>query len=103
MKINVLAVVVILGSVALSGGAAADGKKAFLDANCALCHSISSQDITSNANRADLSKLGSSRDAEWIAKFLRREVKVKNAAHPLPWNGTDKQLSLISDWLASLK
>ncbi len=73
-----------------------DGQQAFVDANCAQCHSVTSEDITATMMGLEIDGLGSRRDATNIAEFLR-----SGADHPVPWSGSDEDLEAVSEWLAS--
>ncbi|MGI9354788.1 MAG: c-type cytochrome, partial [Rhizobiaceae bacterium] len=41
-----MATIVGVGNLVLAGAALADGKQAFIDANCGQCHSVTSEGIT---------------------------------------------------------
>ena len=82
------------------------GKKVFMDQKCNVCHSIESMSITkktASSKAPDLSNIGSTQSAEWIAKFLLREEKLNNKQHSKPWTGKKEDLTTLSTWLASLK
>ena len=96
----------VLTPFARSQEAEPPGKKIFMDQKCNLCHSIDSQSITkktATSKAPDLSNVGSTQNAEWIAKFLTKEEKLNNKAHPKPWTGKKEDLTTLSTWLASLK
>jgi mono/diheme cytochrome c family protein len=99
-------IVVALAPYASSQEAEPAGKKIFLDQKCNVCHSIDSMSITkktATSKAPDLSDLGSTQSAEWIAKFITKEEKLNNKAHPKPWTGKKEDLTTLSTWLASLK
>ena len=82
------------------------GKKIFMDQKCNVCHSIESQSIvkkTASSKAPDLSNIGAEKSAEWIAKFITKEEKLNNKAHPKGWTGKKEDLTTLSDWLATLK
>lgn len=82
------------------------GKKIFLDQKCNLCHSIDSQSIakkTATSKAPDLSNVGSTQSAEWIAKFMTKEESLENKKHPKGWTGKKEDLTTLSTWLATLK
>ena len=84
------------------------GKKAFVDAKCGRCQTIASADITASVKSEkmkgpDLDKIGAQRDAEWITKFVEREIQLDEKNHKSAWKGSDEELETISKWLASLK
>ncbi len=96
MKLSALATAVALGTSAVSGSALADGKQAFMDANCNQCHSVTSEEITATMIGLELDGIGGRRDANSIVEYLRG-----GAPHPAPWTGTDEDLAAIAEWLAS--
>ena len=82
------------------------GKTIFTDSKCNACHSIESQQITkkmASSKAPDLSDVGSKHDAEWITKWLKKEVTQDDKKHPGTWNGKDEDLKTLSEWLATLK
>lgn len=82
------------------------GKKIFLDQKCNLCHSIDSQTIakkTATSKAPDLSNIGSTQSAEWIAKFISKEESLNNKKHVKGWTGSKEDLTTLSTWLATLK
>lgn len=82
----------------LSAGAWADGKAAFMEANCAQCHSVSSEDISATMMGLELDGIGARRDATSIVEYLRA-----GPPHPLPWSGSDEDLAAIAEWLGANK
>ena len=92
-----------------TGSAGEDaGKQAFLDAKCNMCHSIESLEIerTSKSDKmkgADLSNVGAERDAEWLVKYIKKEVQLNDEDHKKTWKGSDEDLQKIADWMATLK
>jgi cytochrome c peroxidase len=80
--------------------------KLFEDKKCNTCHSIDSQKVTkkmASSKAPDLSDVGSTRNAEWITKWLNKEVDLNGKKHPATWSGTAEEEKTLSDWLASLK
>ena len=99
---------IALCAAALPASAQDAGKEAFLENNCNRCHSVESQGIeaTSRSSRGrgpDLGNIGETRDAEWLAKYIEREVQADGRDHPMAWRGGDEGLQAIATWLASLK
>ena len=100
---------------AATDAAIAAGKIAFADLKCSICHSIESQAIerkskSEKTKGPDLSTVGTAvaggpvRDAEWFAKFLRKEVVNENdKKHEKEFKGTPEQLQQVAEFLASLK
>jgi mono/diheme cytochrome c family protein len=108
--------VAVLPSLAAPARAAAGGEAggppglvAFVDLKCSICHSIESQAIerkskSEKTKGPDLSTIGATRDAAWIAKFLRKEVaNADGKKHDKDYKGTPEQLAQIAEFLASQK
>lgn len=113
---DLVLLVAILGLAALPTAAAASepapvppGKIAFVDLKCSLCHSIESQGIerkskSEKTKGPDLSTLGEAHDADWIGKFIRKEVaNAEGRKHEKDFKGKPEQQQQIVEFLASLK
>ncbi len=87
-----------VGLLVLSTSAWADGKAAFTEANCAQCHSVSSEDISATMMGLELDGIGARRAAASISEDLRA-----GPPHPLPWSGSDEDLAAIAEWLGAKK
>jgi len=99
-----VAFLVSFSSVALADDAAA--QKLFVDKKCNTCHSIESAKIEkkmASSKAPDLSDVGSTRNAEWITKWLNKEVELNGKKHMPTWSGTPEEQKTLADWLASLK
>jgi mono/diheme cytochrome c family protein len=99
---------VALCVAALTAEAQDAGKEAFLTSDCNRCHAVESHGIeaTTKSKRLlgpDLSKIGESRDAAWLQKYIQKEVQANDKDHPVAWKGSDEDLKAIATWLASLK
>ncbi|MBA4317364.1 MAG: hypothetical protein C0412_03090 [Flavobacterium sp.] len=81
----------------------ATGKDIFQNAKCGMCHGIESEKLATKGKAPDLSNIGSGKKADWITKFLKKEVKLNDKAHAMAFRGTDAELTTLSTWLASLK
>lgn len=82
------------------------GQKLFIDKKCATCHSIESMKITkklASSKAPDLSNVGAEQNAEWIQKWLKKEVDLHGKKHSAAFAGTPEELKTLSEWLASLK
>ena len=100
-----LAVVFLVPASSLE---ADDGKQAYLEQKCDRCHAVQSHDIEATVKSErmrgpDLSTIGDERDAEWLQKFLMKEIDVDGVKHRVAFNGDEKDAVAISKWLASLK
>jgi len=81
-----------------------DGKQIFIDSKCNNCHTVTSNEITSNKDDAvDLSNAGSSGDAQLIQTYLLKEAKINDNEHKMKFKGSEAELNTLSDWLSSLK
>lgn len=106
---KLFALILLLGLVVLLTPATADaqdGKAAFLENRCNVCHSVESQEIEKSSKMAgpDLSDAGNMvESAEWLKGFLLKENETDAGAHKKTWSGTDEQLDAIVNWLMTLK
>ena len=81
-----------------------DAKKVFEAQKCNMCHTVTSAGITSKKKDAvDLSSVGSTYKADFLTKYLKKDVKIKDAAHKATYKGTDEELASLTKWLESLK
>jgi hypothetical protein len=81
-----------------------DGKKVFETQKCNSCHTVTSAGITSKKKDAlDLSIVGSTYKADFLTKYLKKEVKIKEVAHKVGLKGTEEEQASLVKWLASLK
>jgi len=82
----------------------ADAKKIFETQKCNACHTVAVAGITSKKKDAvDLSTIGSTNKADFLAKYLKKEVKVKDNLHKVSFKGEDKDLNVLTAWLETLK
>ena len=83
-----------------------DGKQIFLDAKCQTCHTVESADIKSDKTLrgGDLSKVGDEFKADWLKKYMMKEVDLNEKKHPSKaWKADDEGFDELVKWLASLK
>jgi cytochrome c len=102
--ILLFAFLISFSSIAKADDAAA--QKLFVDKKCSTCHSVESAKIEkkmASSKAPDLSDIGSTQNAEWISKWLKKEVDLSGKKHPASWSGTPEELKTLSDWLGSLK
>jgi len=103
------ALILLLGLVVLLTPAAAnaqDGKAAFLENRCNVCHTVESQEVEKTSKMAgpDLSDAGNMvESADWLRGFLMKENETEAGKHKKTWSGTDEQLQAIINWLMGLK
>jgi hypothetical protein len=84
------------------------GKKAFIDSKCNVCHAVSTEGIESkmkatSTKAPDLSGVGAEQTADFITKFLKKEVTLHDKKHSKAWTGKEEDLQAIVTWLSSLK
>lgn len=82
-----------------------DGKTAFEANKCNLCHAVESQGIEAKKKSdkyPDLSKLEKLEESELIIKFLKKEEKINDKKHPMPFKGSDEDLTKLVDWIIGL-
>ena len=96
-----------MGVLGIASVAHADGKALFLEAKCNKCHSVDSQGIEQTKKKqkgGDLSKVGNERDADWMTKFIKKEIKNEDdKKHKGKFKGSDEDLKAIVDGCATLK
>ena len=85
------------------------GKSIFLDNKCNKCHPIESQGISRVGEAPpggklppDLSGVGLKHDAEWMQKWLHKEVEQNGKKHMKKFGGSDDELMTLTAWLATL-
>lgn len=104
-----LGLLVLAAAPAMAADMAAEkGQEAFEANKCNNCHSIEKLSIERKLKSEkmagpDLSTIGDEHMAEWIVKFLQREVDLDDNLHKKEYEGTKKDLEAIAGWLASLK
>ena len=85
---------------------AAGGKDLFLANKCNKCHEIKSEGVApieAKEGIKDLSGVGKKHDAEWIKKWLMKEVEMEGKKHKFgAWKGTPAELDTIAGWLHGL-
>lgn len=113
-----LAALLLLASSAPSGAAEAD-PDVFQKLECQKCHSIESKGIEKveeeksaldmfaeeeEEEAPDLSAVGSEHDAEWLTKWLRKEVRNEDdEKHKQKFKGSDEELKAVVEFLSGLK
>ncbi len=83
-----------------------DAKLLFQDKKCMACHSVDGAGIAKtnpNSKAPDLSNIGSTADAAFFTKYLKKEVEHEGKKHGMAFKGTDDELTALTSWLASLK
>jgi|CZKP01.1.fsa_nt_gi hypothetical protein len=81
-----------------------DAKKVFEAQKCNACHTVTTAGITSKKKDAiDLSTVGSTYKADFLAKYIKKDAKIKDVAHKVSFKGTDEEHTALVKWLASLK
>jgi cytochrome c oxidase subunit 2 len=78
----------------------AAGKKVFDSSGCTGCHKLAGKGGTSGP---DLSQVGKTHDAAWIAKKVKDPKSMKKDSIMPPFPGSAKNLQALSAYLASLK
>lgn len=104
--IVVFAFLVAFAPIAKGDDAAPSGAKLFVDKKCNTCHAIESQKIEkkmASSKAPDLSNVGATQNAEWITKWLNKEVDLEGKKHPATWSGKPEEQKALADWLATLK
>ncbi|HOK14308.1 MAG TPA: c-type cytochrome [Candidatus Kapabacteria bacterium] len=92
-------------NVSVNAQEAKDGKTVFTEQKCDMCHSINSLGIASKkkSGAIDLSNAAVEGDAEFFAKYLKKETDLKGKKHPAQFKGSDEDLTILTEWLTTLK
>ena len=98
-----LGLVLVTAPLAAEGS---DGKAVFEAQKCNLCHSVPAAGIeaTTKSDKLkgpDLVDLDA--DAQWVAKYLKKEVEKDGKSHTKPFKGSDEELKALVDWLLEQK
>lgn len=107
--VKLILVLVAAGLLATSAGAADnENVTQFKALKCNMCHSLEKFEVEATITKAemlgpDLSDVGSTRDAEWMKKWILQEVEIEGKTHKSKWKGTPKELEAVATWLATLK
>jgi cytochrome c551/c552 len=104
----VLAIVIgtLAGVAAVRADDAPDGKAIFLAQKCDMCHAVSTAGIEAKVKSAamqgpDLVDLDL--QADWMTKYLKKEVDKDGKAHKKAFSGSDEELRTLIDWLLAQK
>lgn len=86
--------------------AEADGQKIFTADKCNMCHDVSTVGIKATVKSEkmkgpDLVNLD--KDADWIAKFLKKEVDLNGKKHNKAFGGSAEDLKVLAAWIAAQK
>ncbi len=84
------------------------GKKVFEAEKCSMCHALSNLGIeaTTKAEKLkgpDLVDVGKRYEADWIAKYIKKEADKEGKSHTKPFKGSDEELQALVDWLLEQK
>lgn len=92
-------------NVSVNAQEAKDSKTIFTEQKCDMCHSVNSLGIASKkkSGAIDLSNASVEGDAEFFAKYLKKETDLKGKKHPAQFKGGDEELRILSEWLTTLK
>lgn len=102
------AMFVMVSTMAGPAYAEHEGQKAFIANKCDNCHSIEKLEIerkikSEKMKGPDLGDVGDRHMAEWMVKFLKREVDLDDDLHKQEYKGSKKDLEAISAWLGEMK
>ncbi|MBX3045314.1 MAG: cytochrome c [Candidatus Kapabacteria bacterium] len=93
-----------LSLVQMSHAEGKDGKTIFEDAKCTTCHGIESQGVVpkkKSDKNPDLSKIhkGDDYTVDFWTKYLKKDENLNNKKHPVPFRGSDEDLTTMINWL----
>jgi len=103
-----LAVAPLIWSVDAVAEGSSPGQDVFTAQKCNMCHSVSTVGIEAKMKSPkmmgpDLKGVGERHDAEWIGKFLHKEVQKDGADHKGSFKGTPEELETLIAWLNEQK
>jgi hypothetical protein len=100
----IFSVVLLFGFAYSFGADEPDGKKLFVDKKCNTCHSVEAAGIEGKKKDSnDLSKVGDTRKADFLEKYLTKKEKINDKEHKTAFKGTEEELKALTEWLGSLK
>jgi hypothetical protein len=94
------------------------GHKVFVKSKCVQCHTVSAlkiakvesdeeeeeEDDAEKRDPPDLSGVGKEySDAQWLAKYLKKQERIENRRHKKKWSGSEADLTTLTEWLVTLK
>ncbi len=85
----------------------ADGKAIFTESKCDMCHSVKAAGIEAKVKSEkmqgpDLTGVGSRHEADWIVKYVNKEVQLNDKDHKGAFKGSDEDLQSLIAWLEGL-
>jgi mono/diheme cytochrome c family protein len=111
----VVAALGIVGLALMAGSATAEeeaapsaGQQEYIDQKCNMCHAVSTVGIEAKTKSEkmlgpDLVNLADSYEAEWMVKYVKKEVGKEGESHSKPFKGSDEELQALVDWLLEQK
>lgn len=109
-----LAIVMAAASVRSDDVLSTAGKDLFLKNRCNSCHTIKAASIskkvsedeeeeTGDRKPPDLSGIGKTKTAAWMAKYLMKLEKNEGELHRKKFRGTEAELKSVTTWLETMK
>jgi len=101
----IFSIALVSPSIVANDTATKDGKTVFAEQKCNMCHSVTSADVASKkkSGAVDLSNTGAHGNADFFAKFLKKDEAIKGKKHSSNWRGNEGDLEILAAWLATLK
>ena len=90
----------------IARAADADGKAVFLDQKCNMCHDVTTAGIAATTKSEKLKGpdlVNLTADADWIAKYLKKEVDLEGKKHSKAYKGDEAALSAMVNWMLAQK
>ncbi len=91
---------ILLG--ASSAWADEPGRKVFEESGCSTCHAVASKGIKAKIDSGPDLGTVETREAEWLASYLRKKARNGEREHPTAFQGDDAELELLIGWLRAL-
>jgi len=77
----------------------AKGRQVYAEKQCSRCHMIGDEGAKVGPN---LTRVGFTRDAEWLKRFLKDPKSVNPRSKMMAFEGTEQELGALAAFLASL-
>jgi mono/diheme cytochrome c family protein len=94
----------ILGGLIWAHEHTEEGRQAFLDKNCNMCHAVETADIEARTRSEamlgpDLAREARELTDQEMTAYLKRETDLEGKRHPRAFVGTDEELNAIVAWV----
>lgn len=102
----IIAIIALYGAAFAQSGEEPAGKSVFINAKCNNCHAVEAAGIEAKTKKKavpELSLVSTRHNADFLKKYVVKQEKINDAAHPVAFKGTDAELQQLVDWFMSMK